>query len=145
MCDGQSGEFLQRPDHRVERVGDADHEGVRRVGCNALAHGFHHLEVDAQQIVTAHPRLARHAGGDDADVGACDVGIGIDALQARVEPFDGAAFGDVEGFALRRAFGDIEKNDVAEFLEGRKVGERATDLSGADEGYLGSGHERMVL
>ena len=25
----QAGEFAQRPDHRVERVGDADDEGVR--------------------------------------------------------------------------------------------------------------------
>ena len=32
----------------------------------------HHLEVDAEQIVAAHAGLARHAGGDDAHVGALD-------------------------------------------------------------------------
>ena len=33
---------------------------------------LHHLEIDVEQIVAAHARLARHAGGDDADVGAFD-------------------------------------------------------------------------
>ena len=39
----------------------------------ALADRLHDLEVDAEQIVAAHARLARHAGGDDADVGAGDL------------------------------------------------------------------------
>jgi hypothetical protein len=33
----QAREFLQRPDHRVERIGDADDEGVRGVLLDALA------------------------------------------------------------------------------------------------------------
>jgi hypothetical protein len=64
----QARELAQRPDHRVERVGDADDEGVRRVVADAFAHGFHDLEVDAQKVVAAHARLARDAGGDDADI-----------------------------------------------------------------------------
>ena len=43
-----------------------------RVFLDAGADLLHHLEVDAEQIVAAHARLARHAGGDDADVGAFD-------------------------------------------------------------------------
>jgi hypothetical protein len=66
--------LLQRPDHRVERVGDADDEGVRGVLLDAGADGLHDLEVDAEQIVAAHARLARHAGGDDDHVGAGDGG-----------------------------------------------------------------------
>ena len=72
LLDRQARELAQRPDHRVERVGDADDEGVRRVLGDALADRLHHLEVDAEQVVAAHARLARHAGGDDADVGAGD-------------------------------------------------------------------------
>ena len=71
----QAGEFAQRPDHGVERVGDADDEGVRGVRLDALADRLHDLQIDAEQVVAAHARLARHAGGDDADVGAGDVGI----------------------------------------------------------------------
>ena len=33
----QAAELLQRPDHRVERVGDADDESVGRVRLDALA------------------------------------------------------------------------------------------------------------
>ena len=54
----QAGEFAQRPDHRVERIGDADDEGVGRMRLDALADRLHHLEVDAEQIVAAHARLA---------------------------------------------------------------------------------------
>jgi hypothetical protein len=57
LVGGQAREFAQRPDHRVERVGDADHESVGSVGLDAFAHGLHHLQVDAQQVVAAHAGL----------------------------------------------------------------------------------------
>ena len=107
---------------------------------DAFADRLHHLEVDAEQVVAAHAGLARHAGGHDADVGAGDVGIVVGALERGVEAFDRARFGDVERLALGRAFGNVEQDDVAEFLERGEVGERAADLAGADEGNLGSSH-----
>ena len=55
---------------------------------DALADRRHDLEIDAEQIVAAHAGLARHAGGDDDDVGALDVGIGVGALELRVETLD---------------------------------------------------------
>ena len=36
-----------------------------RVFLDACADLIHHLQVDAEKIVAAHARLARHAGGDD--------------------------------------------------------------------------------
>jgi hypothetical protein len=137
---GQAGIFLQRPDHRVERVGDADHEGAGGMFLDALAHRLHHLEVDAQQVVAAHPRFARHAGGDDADIGPLQRRIVVGAGHRGVEPGRGPGLRDVERLALRHAFGDVEEHHVAEFLERREMGERAADLSRADERYLGSGH-----
>ena len=84
----QAGELLQRPDHGVERVGDADDEGVRRVLLDAGADLLHDLQVDAEKVVAAHARLARHAGGDDADVGALDAGVVVGAGERGVEAFD---------------------------------------------------------
>ena len=52
----------------------------------------------------------------------------------------GAGFRDVERFAFRNTFRDVEKNDVAEFLHGCQMGERAADLACADKSNLGSGH-----
>ncbi len=131
---------MQRPDHRVERVGDADDEGVGGVGLDAGADRIHHLEIDAEQVVAAHAGLARHAGGDDDDVGAGDLGIGGGALQLGVEALDRAGFGEVERLALRHAVDDVEQHDVAEFLERGQMRQRPADLARADQGNLVSRH-----
>jgi hypothetical protein len=54
-------EFAQCPNHRVERIGDADDECVGRIRLDAFADRLHHFQIDAEQIVAAHPRLARNA------------------------------------------------------------------------------------
>src|SRR3546814_6547274 len=54
---GQPGKFPQRPYHCVERIGDADDKSVRRIGLDALTHGLHDLQIDAQQVIAAHARL----------------------------------------------------------------------------------------
>jgi hypothetical protein len=109
------------------------------MGLDALAHGLHDLEVDAQKVVAAHARLAGDAGGDDADVGTRDVGVGVRAGQPASNLSEGR---------IRRcrapcpggALGDVEEHDVAELLDRGEVGERSADLSRADEGDLRSGH-----
>ena len=111
-----------------------------RVFLDAGADLLHHLEVDAEQVVAAHAGLARHAGRDDADIGALDRRIVVDAGQARVEAVDRGGLRDVEGLALRDAFGDIEQDDVAEFLQPDQMGERAANHPGPDEGDLVACH-----
>ena len=140
----QAAELLQRPDHRVERVGDADDEGLRRVFLDAGADLLHHLEVDLEEVVAAHAGLARHAGGDDADIGALDRLVGRGAGELGVEAEHRRGLGDVERLAVRDAFDHVEEHDVAEFLEADEKGERAADLTGADQGDLGSGHVRKT-
>ena len=140
----QARELLQRPDHRVERVGDADHEGVGRMRLEAFADRLHHLEVDAEQVVAAHAGLARHAGGHDADVGAGDIGVVRGALERGVEAFDRARFRDVQRLALGGAVSNVEQDDVTEFLERGEVGQRTADLACADEGNLGSSHGELI-
>ena len=70
-----------------------------------------------EQIVAAHAGLARHAGGDDADLGAVDRLVGIGAGEIGVEAIDRRRLRDVERLALRHAFGDVEHHDVAELLQ----------------------------
>ena len=145
---GQAGEFAQRPDHGVQRVGDADHKRVGCVGFDALANGFHHFQVDAQQIVAAHAGFAGHTCGDDADISAGDVGIIIGAGHCGVKTFRRAGFGNVERLALRNAVCDVEHDDVTQLFESCEVGECATDLTCADKGNLGSSHDfdlRLVV
>ena len=137
---GQARKFTQRPNHRVQRVGDADHKGVWRVLGNALAHGLHDLQVDAQQVITAHAGLARHTSGHDADIRASNIGIILGAGQGRVELARRARFRDVECFAFWNALCDVEQNNVAKFLQGCKMRQRAADLSRTDQRNFGSGH-----
>ena len=120
-------------------------KAVGRMGADALADRLHHLEVDAEQVVAAHARLAGDAGGDDADVGAGDVGIVGRALEPGVEVVDRPGLGDVERLALGNAFGDVEQDDVAKLAHRREVGERAADHSGADERDLLPSHEAAFL
>ena len=136
----QLRKFAQRPDHRVERIGDADDEGVGRVVPDPLADRLHHLQIDAEQIVAAHPRLAGDAGGDDDDVGALDVGIIVRALERDVEALDRAALGKIERLALRHALDHVEQDDVAKLLRRGEMGERAADIAGADKRDLVASH-----
>jgi hypothetical protein len=53
--------------------------------------------------------------------------------------------GDVERLALRDAFHDVEQDDVAEMFEADEVGERAADLTGADQCNLMTRHGGKTL
>ena len=116
-----------------------------RVLLDALADRLHHLEVDAEQVVAAHARLAGDAGGDDAHVRAGDVGIIGRALQLGVEIVDRPGLGDVERLALGNALGDVEQDDVAELAHRGEVGEGSADHSGADQRDLLPSHEAAFL
>jgi hypothetical protein len=138
----QAAELSERPDHGVERIGDADDESLGTIVLDALAHLRHHLEVDAEQIVAAHARFARHARCDDDDVAVLDVGIGVGALELRVVTLDRTGLRNVERLSLRQPLHDVEENDVAQFLQADEMSERAADLSAADEGDFLAGHEK---
>src|SRR3546814_7878508 len=87
----------------------------------ALDDRLHHLQVDAQQVVAAHARLAGDASRDDDHVRAGDVGIIAGSGDLRVKAFDRAALAKVQRLALRDAFDDVEQDDVAQFLDRRQM------------------------
>ena len=91
------------------------------------------------------PGLRGDAGGDDADVGAGDVGIVGRALELRVEVVDRAGLGDVERLALGNALGDVEQDDVAKLAHRGEVGQGSADHSGADQRDLLPSHEAAFL
>ena len=69
-----------------------------------------------------------------------DVRVGLGAFQLGIKAFRGAGFSDVQRLAFGGAFGDVEQDDVTQFLHCCEVGERAADLTCADQRDLGSGH-----
>ncbi len=58
---------------------------------DAIADRFHDFEIDAEKIVAAHARLARHAGGDDHDIGAGNRAVIIRTGEMREKPCSAAA------------------------------------------------------
>ena len=73
----ESGHLLHGVDHGVQGIGDHDDEGVGRVLLDGFAHGLDDAEIDVEEIVAAHARLARQARGHDDHVGAREGVVGI--------------------------------------------------------------------
>ena len=137
----QAGKLAQRPDHRIQGIGDADHKGVWREFPDAFTNRFHHFQVDAQQVIAAHPRFARYSGGDDADIGAADKGIVVGARHVGIKARNRARLRDIQRFALGGAFGNVEHHHIAKLFQRNQMGKGTADLSCANQRNLRSGHE----
>ena len=115
---------------------------------DVLADLFDDLDVGRDQVIPAHARLARDAGGDDDDVRAGDVLVVDRAGDVAVEPCHRPALGEVQHLALDHALGlgDIQHDDVAEFLAGGPEGTTGADVAAADDGdFRTLGHDLSVL
>ena len=110
-----------------------------------LADGRDDFVIGAEQIVAAHAGLAGKSGGDDDDIRARDIGIGVGALEFGVEAFDGGGLRDVERLTLRQALHDVEQDGVAELLQADQMRERAADLATADQRDFVAGHGRTPV
>jgi hypothetical protein len=86
-------------------------------------------------------RLAGDSGGDDADVGAGDLGIILGAGELDVIAFDRPGLGEIERLALRDTLGDVDEDDVAQLANGGEVSEGAADHAGADQRDFRASHE----
>ena len=112
----QARKFAQCPNHRIERVGDADDKCAGRVGSDTFADGLHDFQIDAQKIITAHAWFACDACCHDDNVSASNIGVIVAAFQIDVKAFDGGALRKVERLALRHAFNNVKQDDIAQFL-----------------------------
>src|SRR5262249_39113825 len=76
---GELAELVRRLGHGVERVGNDDEDAVGRVDHHLGDHVLHDLEIGVEQVVAAHARLARDAGGDHHNVRVGRVGVVVGA------------------------------------------------------------------
>jgi hypothetical protein len=144
----ESGDALELVHHHVERVRHHDHERLRAVLLEVVPHVADDLQINGQQVVTRHPRLARYARGDDDDVRTGAVGPVRRAGDARIQTQDGAVLLEVQRLAFGDAFlfGDVEQHDVAQFLAQRERRQLTTDVPGADQSNLvPAWHSRLLL
>src|ERR1700730_1614835 len=112
----QPASLAHDPHHDVERIGDRNNESLRAVLSDRRTDSSDDPGIDSDQIVAAHPRLARNAGCDDDDVRALDIGVVVGATDDGIVALDRRTLHDVERLALRHTLDDIDEEDVAEFL-----------------------------
>jgi hypothetical protein len=129
---GEPGLDAHQVHHRVERVGDDDHERLGRVVAHVLRHRRDDLAVGLEQVRAAHARLARQAGGDDEDVRAARV-LGMPVPTTRApKPSTAAIWLRSSAMPLRASFEDVDDDDLGgELLLRAQLRARHADVAGA--------------
>src|SRR5439155_1759746 len=100
--------------------GADDQDAVGRILNHFADDRLHDVVVRVEQIVAAHAGLAGDAGRDDDDVGVGGIFIVVRATDVGVALLDGHGFEQVESFALRDAFDDVNQDYVGEFFGGAR-------------------------
>jgi hypothetical protein len=135
--------------HRVERIRHRDDDRVRRVLDDLLGDRLHDLEIDVEQIIAAHPGLARDTGRDHDHIGASGLFPallrGADAHDARVGGFDRTRLEHVERHPLRFGLGDVDNHDVRQLPVGNRPRNRRADSARATDDGDFSVHDDLSL
>ncbi len=128
--------------HGVERVADADEDGVGRLlddllgdRTDDLAVGFDEL-IAAGELARGGVFLTGNARGDHHHVRACGRVVVVGSDQVRVEAHDGRALGEVECLALREALFDVDQDDVAQLFLNGPVSSGRAHVASSDDGDL---------
>ena len=101
--------------------------------CDHVRHDF---EIGVQQVVAAHARLARNAGGDDHDVGVGRGRVIVGAGHAHVALLNGHGFQQVQRLALRNAFHHVNQHHIRQFLGRNPMRGRGAHVAGAHNAYF---------
>src|SRR5437879_10372954 len=114
----EAADLIGRLSHGIERVGHHDEDGIGRILGHLLDHALDDVVVGAEQVVTAHPGLAREAGSDDDDIAvgrfAVVASVGGDADHPRIGPQDRAGLEHIEPLASRHSLEDVGQDHIGE-------------------------------
>ena len=128
--------------HRVERVADDDNDRVRARFRDLFGDGGDDLRVGGEEVVAAHARFARNAGGNDDDVAVRGVGVIVRAGDVGVVAEKRGGFEQVESFTFRHIAGlrDVQKDDVAQVGHSAVLRGGGADVARSDDADLRSSH-----
>jgi hypothetical protein len=124
--------------HRVQRVGDHDHDRVGRSLGHRPADLAHDLAVGLEQVLAAHVRLARQPGGDHDDVRAAGLVVVIGSAHAGVVPPDGTRLIEVQRLALREPLLHVDQDQLGVAALGQLVRGGCPHVAGPDDSDLAS-------
>src|SRR5439155_9015827 len=98
-----------------------------------LCNGSDDLLVRGDEVVSAHVARARNAGGDHDDVRTGSLVVAVRPRDAGLIAEHRTHLVDVEGFALRQAFLDVDEDDVRVVSGGDRLGAGRAHVAGADD------------
>ena len=116
--------------HGVEGVGDEDQDRVGRKLDDLFGDRLDDVVVRDQEVVAGHSGLAGDACGDDDNVRVRGGGVVVGSGDGDVKAFHGSGLEQIEAFALGDAFGEIDQDDIAQFLFGGPDGTIRADVAG---------------
>ena len=99
--------------HGVQRVRNDDENCFRRALYNFIDDFSHNVRICFEKIVTAHAGFARQSGGYDYDVGIRRFLVAVGSRQPHVKSFNRRGFRQIQRFALRHTFDDIDQDDIS--------------------------------
>ena len=125
----KSADPVRRLRHGIQGIRDHDQEAIGGILHHLLDGASYDFGVGFQQVVAAHPGLAREAGRHHHEVGVSGVFIIVGAADFEVVAFDRPRLQQVQALALRNAFQDVNQHHVGELLVRQPVRHRRPDVA----------------
>src|SRR6266567_5530013 len=122
--------------HCIQRVGDHNHDTIRRVLDDVLSYLCHDLLVFLDQVIPGHPRFARETRSNYNDSRAGGVGIIIGASNQRVIAKHWPRLEHIQGLTLRHVWHNVKHHHVSVVSFDQTLYQRTTDESGANDSYF---------
>src|SRR5512140_2712395 len=131
--------------HGVEGIRHDDEQRLGGFGDRPEGHVLHDPRVDLEEVVAAHPRLARQSRRDDDDLGTGRLLVPVGPGDLAVVPVDRAGLHQVERLPLRHPLHDVDEHDVADVPLGQPLRGRRPDVSRADDRDLFPAHRALPV
>ena len=133
---GQSRLLIRKIGHDIERIGDADIDGIGRILDSLIDDRRHDARVHAEQVFARHARLASDARGDDHHIGIGSRSIVVRARNTYRELLDRTHVHHIERLALWQTFGHIDQDHIGEILACDDMCCSRADVTCTNDGYL---------
>ena len=140
----EAADFECRLGHGIEGIRHHDDDALWRMLNDLFNDGLYYVVVGFQQVVAAHPGLARKARGNHDDVASCRCGIIAvrrgNAGGARIRSRNRTGLHHVQRFAGRRAIQNVRQHYVGQLHIDDALRRGRAHESAAYDGYFFSDH-----
>ncbi len=91
-----------------------------------------YLRIGLEQVFAAHPGLSCNPGGDNDHIGPGGILVAVDPFDHDIAVDNRQGLQEIQRFALRQPFGNVQKDEVSRFPGGQPVSDRGSRLTCTD-------------